>query len=203
MNDTEVVVYVSEKNRSESFRMPDCNGLAKSSAVSKIASRFRMSEDKIRVVEEYNDAVEAGKVYKTTPEADAFLSTPSTTEFVIYVSLGAKPVEIQMPSVRGETAAQAENTLSTAGFKNVTKEYIDSNQPKDAVLDVNYPAGTLVSEVAQIVLKVSNGSLVEMIENIDSGSENTEPDTEENTSDVDTEGTDDGMGGLLNMSGRQ
>ncbi len=203
MNDTEVVVYVSEKNRSESFRMPDCNGLAKSSAVSKIASRFRISEDKVRVVEEYNDAAEAGKVFKTTPEADTFLSTPSTTEFVIYVSLGAKPVEIQMPNVRGEAVTQAENTLSTLGLKNVTKEYVDSNEPQDTVLDVNYSAGAAVSENAQIVLKVSNGSLVEVAENIDSGSGNTETVTEENGSDVDTEGTDDGMGGLLNMSGRQ
>ncbi len=189
MNDVEVVVYVSEKNRSESFIMPDCIGSSKSSAVSRIATRFRISEDRIKVIEEYNENVSKDKVYMTEPVAETLVTNPSGTSFVIYVSKGSLPKDAEMPAVEGKILSDAGILLDNAGFTNIVTEYVDSSEKRNTVLYANYSVGALISEDTEIVLKVSNGSRTD---NDETQSDN----TDEND---DSEYMDE----LLDMAGRQ
>ncbi|MBQ8759129.1 MAG: PASTA domain-containing protein, partial [Clostridia bacterium] len=159
MNDTEVIVYVSEKNRNQAFTMPDCIGSSKKNAVSRIAARFRLSEDAIKVVEEYNDTVSKGKVYATLPVADTLVTDLSGTSFTVYVSKGKQPDDAEMPNVEGRTLSEAGIILDNAGFGNISTEYVDSEETRNTVLYANYSVGAILSEDTEIVLTVSNGTL--------------------------------------------
>lgn len=181
MNDTEVVVYVSQKNAGESFSMPDCSGDSQKNAISKITSRFRLSEDKITIVEEYNDHVAKGRVYATLPVAGTVVTNPAGTEFTIYVSKGIKAKNVEMPDVEGRTLSEAGIILDSAGFKNIVTEYVNSSKKKNTVLYANYSVGALVRDDEEIVLTVSKGTLSE------------EEDSSEDTEDMDA---------LLDMAGR-
>ena len=192
MNDVEVTVYVSEKNRSESFIMPDCIGSNKASAVSSIAKRFRISEDRITVIEQYNENVSKGKVYLTEPAAEALVTNPAGTSFVIYVSKGSEAKEVQMPHVEGKMLSEAGILLDNAGFKNIVTEFVNSSEKKNTVLYANYSVGALIKEDTEIVLMVSNGSL-----------EESESDIPEPSQDVEDSDDYEDMDELLGMAGRQ
>ena len=189
MNDVEVIVYVSEKNRSESFIMPDCIGTNKNSAIVKIASRFRISEDRIAVVEEYNDNVAKDKVFATEPAAETMVLNPAETSFVVYVSRGRQPKDAEMPYVEGKPLSEAGILLDNAGFGNISTDYVDSSAKRNTVLYANYSVGAIISQDTEIVLMVSNGSLAD-----DEGGNNDASEDSEDTSNMDE---------LLDMAGRQ
>lgn len=190
MNDTEVVVYVSEKNRSQAFVMPDCIGSSRDYAINRIAARFRISEDSIKVVEEYNETVSKGKVYATLPASETLVTNPAGTEFTVYVSLGKKLGEAEMPKVEGKMLSEAGILLDNAGFINITTEFVNSGEKKNTVLYANYSVGAILSKDTEIVLKVSNGKLP--------GGDD-EPDAEDETENESAGEMDE----LLDMAGRQ
>lgn len=181
MNDTEVVVYVSQKNAGESFSMPDCSGDSQKNAISKITSRFRLSEDKIKIVEEYNEHVAKGRVYATLPVSGTMVTNPAGTEFTVYVSKGIQAKNIEMPDVEGRNLSEAGIILDSAGFKNIVTEYVNSSKKRNTVLYANYSVGALVRDDEEIVLTVSKGTLSE------------DEELSENTEDMDE---------LLDMAGR-
>ena len=181
MNDTEVVVYVSQKNAGESFSMPDCSGDSRNNAISKITSRFRISEDKIKIVEEYNEHVAKGRVYATLPVSGTMVTNPAGTEFTVYVSKGIQAQNIEMPDVEGRNLSEAGIILDSAGFKNIVTEYVNSSKKRNTVLYANYSVGALVRDDEEIVLTVSKGTLSE------------DEELSENTEDMDE---------LLDMAGR-
>lgn len=193
MNDIEVVVYVSEKNRSQAFVMPDCIGSSKSNAVSRIASRFRIAEDSIKVVEEYNETVSKGKVYATLPASETLVTNPAGTEFTVYVSLGKKLGEAEMPKVEGRMLSEAGILLDNAGFVNITTEFVNSSEKRNTVLYANYSVGAIISKDTEIVLKVSNGKAP--------GEDDESAQEEENSDEADNNSSDD-MDELLGMAGR-
>lgn len=159
MNDTEVVIYISEKNHGESFMMPDCVSDTKEMAVAKISDRFKMSESEIKIVEEYNDEYVSGRVIKTIPEKDTMITDFAATSITLYVSLGKEPENIEMPYVIGESYAKAYAILDNAGFEKITREFVDSELDKNTVVTSNFASGTMVREDREIVLYISNGSL--------------------------------------------
>ena len=181
MNDIEVVVYVSERNRSENFRMPECVGKSKEAAVSSIVSRFRISESDIQIVEEYNEEVARGKVISVSPAAGTMILDFSTTKITLTVSKGTKAQDAVMPYVEYETLSDAGMRLENAGFRNISTEFVDSSEKKNTVLYANYSAGAVLKEDTEIVLVVSNGN---------GGNADDEDDSE------------DVMGDLLDMAGR-
>lgn len=181
MNDVEVVVYVSERNRSESFRMPDCVGKTKEAAVSSIVSRFRIQESSIKIVEEYNDDVARGKVISCTPEAGTMILDFSAVTITLTVSKGPVAQEAVMPYVENMTLSEAGMMLENAGFWNISTEYVSSREKKHTVLYANYSSGAVLKEDTAIVLVVSDGPA--------------------NSEDVENQ-DDDAMGDLLDMAGR-
>ncbi len=57
----------------------------------------------------------------------------------------------------GQKYETAMNSLSSAGFTNVTQKTVDSNEPKDQVLSVDPAPGTTASKNTAVVLTVSKG----------------------------------------------
>ena len=188
MNDIEVVVYVSEKNHGESFIMPDCTGDSRSNAIDKITSRFRISDNRITIVEEHNETVPKGRVISVLPVAGTMVLNPKDTDFTVYVSKGKQAKDIEMPYVEGKSLSEAGILLDNAGFKNITTDYVNSSEKKNTVLYANYSVGAIISEDTEIVLKVSNGELLH---------ENGSADSEEEPEDDKEE-----MNELLDMAGR-
>jgi serine/threonine-protein kinase len=70
------------------------------------------------------------------------------------VSKGPQPVAV--PDVRGSSFATASNQLQALGFA-VARKDVDSNQPKDTVVDQSPSPGTSVSPGSTITLSVSKG----------------------------------------------
>ena len=158
MNDTEVIVYISEKNHSSSFTLPNVIGSNADTAVSKIATRFRIPESDIHVVSEYNDNVAKNKVYKTEPAAGTVITDFTSTRITLYVSLGRQAAETVMPDVAGKSLKTAQRLLGAANLENVSVRYIDSDEDKDTVIYASYSSGAIITEDAEIELVVSGGN---------------------------------------------
>ena len=186
MNDTEVVIYISERNYSESFKMPDVLGLDEENAVERIADRFRIPESDVHVVTEYNDNVSKGKVFKTEPVSGTMITDFTSTRISVYVSRGHKAKETVMPEVAGESLSSAKRLLRSANLTNVSVKYIDSDEPKDTVIYASYSAGAIINDDVEIELVLSNGGAVE--------------DNEDDTGNAPQ--NEDGMDELLDMAGR-
>lgn len=158
MNDTEVIVYISEKNHSSSFTLPNVIGSNADTAVSKIATRFRIPESDIHVVSEYNDNVAKNKVYKTEPAAGTVITDFTSTRITLYVSLGRQAAETVMPDVAGKSLKTAQRLLGAANLENVSVRYIDSDEDKDTVIYASYSSGAIITEDVEIELVVSGGN---------------------------------------------
>lgn len=194
MNDTEVIVYVSEKNHSDSFKMPDVVGLNANSAVKSICSRFRIPESDVHIVEEFNENVAENKVYKTEPVAGTMITDFTSTRITVYVSKGSETADTVMPDVVGEILRDARKLLRNANLTNISVRYIDSDEKKETVIYASYSAGAIIKEDTEIELVLSNGN----------GSGNDYRTDEENDSGNEEEPTESGdeMDKLLDMSGR-
>lgn len=158
MNDTEVIVYISEKNHSSSFTLPNVIGSNADTAVSKIATRFRIPESDIHVVSEYNDNVAKNKVYKTEPAAGTVITDFTSTRITLYVSLGRQAAKTVMPDVAGKSLKTAQRLLGAANLENVSVRYIDSDEDKDTVIYASYSSGAIITEDVEIELVVSGGN---------------------------------------------
>ena len=159
MSDMEVILYVSEKNRGESFTMPECVGDRSSIALEKIKERFKLDQSEINIVEEYSDEVSKDRVIKTVPDAGTVITDFSASKITVYVSLGKEPLEITMPDVLGIPLSEAVSLLDRAGFSHVTREYVDSSADKNTVVTSNIAVGDSVPENSLVILYISNENL--------------------------------------------
>ncbi len=105
--------------------------------------------------DEYHDVVEEGKVIRTDPEIGAELTDGQTV--YVYYSKGPIIKTAEMPNLIGQNYATAYNLLTQMGFTAVSSDYVESNEPKDEVVDQPYERGTAVDITEKIVLKVSKG----------------------------------------------
>ncbi|MEU0492854.1 Stk1 family PASTA domain-containing Ser/Thr kinase [Nocardiopsis sp. NPDC006139] len=108
----------------------------------------------VRVEQRADPEAEEGTVVETDPPAGEEIALDE--RIVLYVSSGPDAQEI--PSVDGQSQTDAQNTLSEAGFTNVTVE----EQNHDTVaagtaINTDPPAGSAVAPDTEIRLYVSSG----------------------------------------------
>jgi serine/threonine-protein kinase len=100
-------------------------------------------------VEESSTSVPAGQVTRTDPPAGK--SVPIDTRITIFISRGAPTVS--MPSVIGETKAQAKADLEARGFTVSTLNRLDAANA-GRVVDQNPAPGTQVAPNSNVVLTI-------------------------------------------------
>ena len=105
--------------------------------------------------ESANEEFEAGRVFRTEPEAGEELDPGQTIK--LYISTGPTVKTVKMPYVVGMKYADARQTLSDAGFTVITYESEESDAPQDEVIEQPYPKDTEVDVNETIVLTISEG----------------------------------------------
>ncbi|MEU0239666.1 Stk1 family PASTA domain-containing Ser/Thr kinase [Nocardiopsis sp. NPDC006198] len=101
-----------------------------------------------------DDEVEEGTVIETDPPAES--ETAVTEEIVLFVSSG--PGDVAIPSVEGQSEADAVSTLNEAGFENVTPEQrSDDSVAEGSAIGTDPPAGDDASPDTAITLYISSG----------------------------------------------
>lgn len=105
--------------------------------------------------EEYSDTVEEGKVIRTDPDVNAELTDGQTV--YVYYSVGPLIKTAEMPNLVGHDYATAYNLLTQLGFSRIFSESVESNEPKDEVVEQPFDQGTPVDITEKIVLKISKG----------------------------------------------
>ncbi|WP_460747581.1 Stk1 family PASTA domain-containing Ser/Thr kinase [Nocardiopsis oceani] len=135
----------------ETMAVPDLSGSTQEQA------EAQLTEDgfeNFRAEEQADDEAEEGTVLETDPEAGAEIE--ATDSIVIYVSSG--PGDLEIPSVEGQSEADAMSTLTDAGFENVTTE----NRANETVAEGNAigtepSAGNQVAPSDEVTLIISSG----------------------------------------------
>ena len=120
-------------------------------------ARSALSDDGFEDVgseEQSDEDAEPGTVLETDPEAGQEI--PVTDQVTLVISSG--PGETEIPSVEGQSEADAMSTLTDAGFENVTTEETASGDvPQGNVVGTDPAAGQTVSPDNEITLQVSSG----------------------------------------------
>ncbi len=108
-------------------------------------------------IREYSDTINSGYVTRYTPEYGSTV-IPGETEVQIWVSEGKETVEVEVPSVLGETRENALGDLAIKNLKGeVVAEVYDPEIPEGCVV-AQYPdAGTSVAEDSTVNLQISKG----------------------------------------------
>lgn len=108
----------------------------------------------IRVEKEASEDVEEGNVIRTDPQKGATLTAGQTV--TLYVSTGSDVVMTTVPEVLGMDISKAASLLTG---KNLDYDYdlVESDKPKDQVIEQDVVKGTEVPEGTVIHLKVSKG----------------------------------------------
>ncbi|WP_302846700.1 Stk1 family PASTA domain-containing Ser/Thr kinase [Curtobacterium sp. MCBA15_009] len=107
-------------------------------------------------VEENSDDVDKGRVIRTDPGSG--VNVGRRTNVNVVISIG--PERIAVPSVDGQSQADAEQALTAAGFRvgAITTDY-SKDSPAGTVLSADPGSGTLHSKGLVIDLTVSNGKV--------------------------------------------
>jgi serine/threonine-protein kinase len=117
--------------------------------------KIRTVELEPRVFKEHHDTVPAGDVISAEPASGERVKKNS--QVTLTVSLGIKEIEVPKELV-GENAGAVKETLSEAGFTNVSDDLVyDTKIKKDTVMELSVKEGTVLAHNTAIVLTVSNG----------------------------------------------
>ena len=153
----EIKLYVSKGVEFKTGVMPDVVGDDKESAISVLKSQ----ELDLQIVEEpiYDSVVEAGEVVRTDPEAGMELTTGQ--KVTLYISKGPQLVELQ--NVVGLSVDKAISILKGDGFENCKIEPIESDKPKDTVIELRADdkvlnAGDELDVTTKIIILYSIGN---------------------------------------------
>ncbi|WKK60634.1 Stk1 family PASTA domain-containing Ser/Thr kinase [Corynebacterium sp. P3-F1] len=134
--------------------VPDLTDLSPQDAAAALEKvGLKLADD---IKREHSDTVPVGVIMSQEPAAGSQLSKGSKVR--VTVSDGRE--QIQVPSLEGMNAGQAESLLASLGLKATTVE-VDSLKPKDEVLAVA-GQGSEVDRGTTIELRVSNGMLMKM-----------------------------------------
>ena len=108
----------------------------------------------VKETEETSNTVEEGYIIRSEPAVGEGMKTGDVV--TLYVSTG--PKKAKMPDVEGEDIATALKMLNAAGFTNITyEEYVESEEPKDTVVEQSIGSGEEVAVTTTVVLKLSEG----------------------------------------------
>jgi serine/threonine-protein kinase len=132
-----------------SVKVPDVQGLSFDEAQSTLQDKG------LNVVrrDEASDSVDADKVTRTNPPAEASVERGSNVE--VFVSTGSAPVNV--PDVSGKDQVEATQTLNSAGLRVQKASKASSSVPAGTVIDTNPGAGTSVARDSTVTINVSTG----------------------------------------------
>lgn len=129
-------------------RVPDVVGLPRDEAIKRLERRgFTAAIDS-----EFSTSVEAGLVISTFPAHGN--ESPRGSEVAVTVSEG--PRQVQVPSVIGDSLDAATATLEAEGL-DVAVARVESNAPRDQVIDQEPGAGAMVDEGTEVTISVASG----------------------------------------------
>ncbi|MFE7587304.1 Stk1 family PASTA domain-containing Ser/Thr kinase [Streptomyces gardneri] len=106
---------------------------------------------KVKVEQQESDE-DPGTVLSTNPQGGT--KAEKNSEVTITV---AKQMLSELPDQKGRSYDQAVQQLNAVGFTNVARQDVDSDQPKDTVVDMTPQGGTDQPKDTQVTLKVSKG----------------------------------------------
>jgi serine/threonine-protein kinase len=134
-------------------KVPDVRGMSVEVATRALTNAdFRVNADARQVADA---TIDKGSVISTDPAAGSLQDKGS--EVVLTVSTGPELVEI--PPLQSLSYDEAASALTRLGLK-PKKAVIDSDRPKDEVLNTSPPAGTAVPPGTTVTVKVSGGTVV-------------------------------------------
>ncbi|MCW0212031.1 MAG: Stk1 family PASTA domain-containing Ser/Thr kinase [Pseudonocardia sp.] len=108
--------------------------------------------------QETGDDSKVGKILSSTPAAGVDAPGGSAVSVVV----GKQQTSIAVPDVSGQTADQAKQTLTNAGFTDVETTQVDGPGDQGSVLGTNPQAGTRAAKGTTITLQVSKGNRAQM-----------------------------------------
>ncbi|MQY05154.1 Stk1 family PASTA domain-containing Ser/Thr kinase [Actinomadura macrotermitis] len=109
------------------------------------------------VKEVYDNDVDEGNVISTDPESGASVAKGSAVN--LEVSKGRKPIaKVDVPSVKDQSSAQAQQALISAGFRVVTKQEKSSTVEQGNATRTDPPAGTSAKKNSLVTLYISSGA---------------------------------------------
>jgi beta-lactam-binding protein with PASTA domain/predicted Ser/Thr protein kinase len=119
-------------------------------------------------VVEINSGAPLNTVTAQSPKAGEEVQEGTTVR--INVSKGPKPLGV--PNVVGFTFDQANSTLQAAGFQ-VSREDVDSTQPKDVVVSQSPSSGETAAKGSTVTVQVSRGPTTATVPDVTSQDEET------------------------------
>jgi len=147
-----VLLYISIGPETEKKNMP--NVVGQNLETAKTILNNQKLNLTIKELEENSNTVEEKHIIRTEPAVGEEVKTGDTV--TLYVSKG--PVKAKMPKVAGEDITTALKMLNAAGLVNITYDaYVESEEPKDTVVEQSVAAGEEVPVTTTIVLKLSEG----------------------------------------------
>ncbi len=104
--------------------------------------------------EEASSAVEEGRVIRTDPA----VNQPLTRGQQVIIVISSGPKKVKMPDVTGLSYSDAMQMLASWELTNVKREVVDSDRPKDEVVEQSVEKDTEIPINTEIVLTVSSGT---------------------------------------------
>ena len=105
--------------------------------------------------EENHATIPAGSVTRTEPAKGEVLTEGQTVR--IWVSTGPEVIMAEVPNVVGYSVTEAINVLRVNGFENVRQNPVDSDKPKDQVVNQSQERYVKIDITTLIILDVSTG----------------------------------------------
>lgn len=104
--------------------------------------------------EEYSDTIEAGKVTRTEPGFGETLTVGQ--QITVWISKGPQTKTVKCPDVRGMDIAKAIDVLRSRNLE-YDYERVESDQPKNEVVEQSVKPNTEVPEKTVVFLQISKG----------------------------------------------
>ena len=133
--------------------VPSVTGQTEAQAVTTLESSDLLVDETKR---KYNENTPTGSATKTDPSAGT--QVPPKTAVDLYISKGPEPTPVTVPSVTGQTEAQAVTTLESSDLLvDETKRKYNENTPTGSATKTDPSAGTQVPPKTAVDLYISKG----------------------------------------------
>ena len=116
-------------------------------------------ESNILIYKENSTEIPEGQVIRTEPAENETFTSDDTVK--VWVSSGPEIEEGMLPSVVGKQLQVAYDILNSLNFKNIRVEPVESDAPKDEVVNQSVEGGTKIDVTTVIILEVSTGPKLE------------------------------------------
>ncbi len=146
-----VKIYYSKGPLIETKEMPKVVGLSYDKAYNQLTNMgFEVGYERVS-----DDAPKDEVIDQSVPEGT---QADLTEKIILTISKGPKTETQTMIYVVGMDYSRAYDQLTDLGFKNVTYESVNSDLPKDEVINQSVNRGNKIDVTTRIVLTISNGS---------------------------------------------